>query len=286
MISAFCPGHITCFFRPVRSANPLSAGSVGAGIRISLGSTVTLERRADSEIKTSVDGEPFDAKIIEDTIRYLEPAGGYDVEVRRDLPGSQGFGMSAADAVASALCICALSGKSEEEGYRAAHVADMKNGGGRGDVAGIMSHCRQPTRTEAGIPPFGKTVDFGVGLDRISLAVLGNPTVTGTVLSDREKSIRIRNAGSEAVKRYIGNPSEESLYGISNVFSAEAEVRTPEVKYALEKLREEGLNGAMCMLGNSIFSSASEEVLRQLLPDAYVVSCRATSEQAKIIRRE
>ncbi len=286
MISAFCPGHITCFFQPVPSADPLRAGSRGAGIRINLGSTVRLRRCDGNGIKTRINGRPFDAKIIEDTIRYLEPEGGYEAEVCHDLPDSQGFGMSAADAVATALCICDMLGKSETEGYRAAHIADMENGGGRGDVAGLFLSCRQPTRVTAGIPPFGKVTDFGIGVDRLTLAVLGKPLVTGPILADRAKAARIGNAGSKAMERYIENPSMESLYGISNTFSIEAEIRTPEVESALEKLENEGLDGAMCMLGNSIFSTADENVLKKLLPDAYVVPCRATSEAARIIRRE
>jgi pantoate kinase len=56
MSKAFCPGHITCFFHPVRTDDVLTTGSRGAGIRLSKGAFVTLEERSDPKVEITMDG--------------------------------------------------------------------------------------------------------------------------------------------------------------------------------------------------------------------------------------
>ncbi len=284
MISAFCPGHITCFFQPITSLDPLSAGSRGAGIRLSLGTTVKVNPLPGKDIVTRVNDGTASDDIIRRVVRSTDPSGGYEINVRHDLPVGQGFGMSAADAVAVAICMCHITGRSKMEAYRIAHVADLLGGGGRGDVAGIMAKCQQPVRTVAGIPPFGKVDDLHVNVGRITLAVLGPPLNTRDVLSEREKYVGIRNAGSEAMEEYMERPSLESLFRIANRFSAEAGVRSRETDAAIEALEEKGFMAAMCMLGNSIFTNAPVSEVRSLVGDVWAVPCAAVPDEAGIIR--
>ncbi len=56
MTSVFCPGHITCFFEPVRSNAIMETGSRGVGIKLSKGTTVTLEERSDDRLEVMMDG--------------------------------------------------------------------------------------------------------------------------------------------------------------------------------------------------------------------------------------
>jgi pantoate kinase len=284
MISAFCPGHVTCFFQPITSLDPLSAGSRGAGIRLSLGTTVKVNPVPGNVMVTKVNDGTGSDDIIRKVVRSIDPSGGYEINVRHDLPVGQGFGMSAADAVAVAICMCQITGRSKTEAYRIAHVADLLGGGGRGDVAGIMANCQQPVRTVAGIPPFGKVEDFRVNVGRVTLAVLGSPLETKDVLSEREKYVDIRNAGSDAMQEYLERPSLESLFKISNRFSAEAGVRSRETDAAIEALEEKGFMAAMCMLGNSIFTNAPVSEARSVIGDVWAVSCNAVPEEAGIIR--
>ena len=57
MTSVFCPGHITCFFEPVRSNAIMETGSRGVGIKLSKGTTVTLEERSDDRLEVMMDGK-------------------------------------------------------------------------------------------------------------------------------------------------------------------------------------------------------------------------------------
>lgn len=283
MISAFSPGHITCFFQPISSFDPLSAGSRGAGIRLNLGSIVSVKPSSSGETVIDMDGETIKGEIVRNVAKALDAEGNYNICIKHDLPVGQGFGTTAADAVATALCICQITNKSTSEGYRAAHAADLLEGGGRGDVAGIMSRYQQPVRTVAGLPPFGKVEDSQVKVGEFTLAILGDPLITSTVLSDRDKLVRIREAGAMAMDDYVADMSLTSLFKISNWFSKETGLRTKGINKAISDLEEKGYMAAMCMLGNSIFTNAPLKTVRNVLGNVWATTCTATTDEAKII---
>ncbi len=283
MIDAFSPGHITCFFQPVSSFNPLSTGSVGAGLRINMGSTVTV-RPARGEPITEIDGKITEGRIVRNVVRAMDPDCEYDITVKNDLPVGQGFGMSAANAVAASLCMCRITGKDISEGYRVAHKVELLEGGGRGDVSGIMSQSRQPIRIVAGLPPFGRVEDSSIPLDNLTLFTVGPPIETKSILSNRAKMAKIRETGAAAFKDYLDNVSLNSLFRISNRFSKESNLCTPEMDDAIAALKDVGHMAAMCMLGASIFTTASEETVKEVIGDVWTASCRTTAEEARVTR--
>lgn len=284
MITAFCPGHITCFFHPVRSYDPLSVGSRGVGIKLAKGTSVTIEERSDDRIVTIMDGQEADCPITRCAIWNVDPDRGYDVTIENDLPVGQGFGMSASGAIAAALCACENSGKDESLAYRAAHLAEIIGGGGLGDVSGIMGNAYVPIRTVAGLPPIGKVVNSGLNIN-VTVAVLGDPLNTGDTLSNKETAKRIQDIGSESVTKFLAGPSVSALYSLSEYFSRSIGLETPAISDALSRLREEGHAG-MCMLGHSIFTDLSPRRTREILgEDVLIESCRSTDAMPKITRR-
>lgn len=283
MTSAFSPGHVTCFFQPVSSLDPLSAGSKGAGIRLDLGTTVTVKPTAGEPV-TKIDGTISEGRIVRNVVRALDPNQEYNITVTHDLPVSQGFGMSAADAVAAALCVCHITGKDTSEGFRAAHTADLMEGGGRGDVAGIMCRCRHPVRTVAGLPPFGKVEESFVPIEDLTLFTVGPPLSTKSILSDRDTVSKIRKAGAKASENYLKKSSLKFLFNTSNIFSKAAGLRTNEIDETIKVLEDAGHMAAMCMLGNSMFTTASKEEVKSLIGDVWMTSCKATSEEARVTR--
>ncbi|MDR0778282.1 MAG: pantothenate kinase [Methanomassiliicoccaceae archaeon] len=283
MTKAFCPGHISCFFSPVRTDNVMTTGSTGAGIRLNKGVTVTLEERRDGKTVTIMDGKHAEAKISEAAVTALAPGRGFDMIIDNELPVSQGFGMSAAGAVAAGLCAAAASGKEEQNAYEAAHAAEVRNGGGLGDVAGILGG-RQPIRVSAGIPPYGRTVDTGIRTD-VTVAVLGVPVDTKKVLSDEKIMKKITSAGKQCVTEYLNSQTEKILYDVSARFSYSIGLETKDVTSALRLLRKDH-SASMCMLGNSIFTNADEERTRELLGDGIVIiSCSSGDEGPRLIRK-
>ena len=284
MITAFCPGHITCFFHPVRSYDPMSAGSRGVGIKLSKGAKVTLDERSDGRIVTVMDGKEADCRITKMAIRDIDPERGFDVTIENAFPVGQGFGMSAAGAIAAAVCACEINGKERQEAFRAAHRAEIMGGGGYGDVSGIMGRANVPVRSIAGLPPLGKVINSGLKMN-LSVAILGGPLDTGETLANEETSRRIQEMGSRLVTEFIEDPSLDRLFSYSAEFSRSIGLETPELSSALSKLRAEG-NAGMCMLGHSIFTDLSPARTREILgDDIQVIGCQSTPSMPRIIRK-
>ena len=284
MTSAFCPGHITCFFHPVRTDDVRTTGSRGAGIRISLGAHVTVEERADSRIEITMDGGPSDAKVTRYVIGELCPDGGFDVTIENDLPVGQGFGMSAAGAIAAAMCLCRITDRNLDDAYLVAHKAEVAGSGGLGDVAAIQCQGKQPVRLVPGVIPYGKVVDTGVDLGDLALAVTGKKLNTGTVINDPVMQRRMNEIGSRMVDDYHADPSAERLFSFSREFSSSMDLESEDVKKALDTLCVKGPAG-MCMLGHSIFTTLPQDVVEDSLGDVPIFKAKA-SDKAAFIQRE
>ena len=109
---------------------------------------------------------------------------------------------------------------------------------------------------------------------------------TGDTLSNPAVRERIAESGRAALSEYLKDPSEFSLYSISNRFSAASGVESLEVSAALTELHDAGYPAAMCMLGNSIFTDAPTDVIRDLLgDDAGIYVCDSTDRPAEITRK-
>jgi len=284
MISAYCPAHITCFFRPMHSLNVPEKGSRGVGVRLDAGSAVHIDEIQGST-KVTIDGKADEAMITKHVLEHMAPGRCFDVNVECGLPAGQGFGMSASGAIAAALCASEITGKSRAEAFEAAHAAEVACGGGLGDVAGLMHEADVPIRVEAGLPPFGHVTDRGITFERMTLVVLGQKLSTAGVLGDDLRVRKICAAGDAAMETFLGNATKESLFRISNRFSSDAEIRGPEVAETIRKLERSGIRSSMCMLGNSIFTDAAEEEVSSVINGGRIFSVRSTPEPAHIIRK-
>ena len=272
MSTYFCPGHVTCFFQPVRTRDIRSTGSRGAGLRLNLGSRVTLAERDDGEVNITMDGVPSEAPVTRCMLRHAAPGRGFDVTVDNDLPVGQGFGMSASGAIAAAMCVCELLGKSEEDAFLLAHQAEVEQGGGLGDVAAIQCLGHQPVRVDPGMSPYGKVVSTQLEFDSLTLAVIGGELSTASVINDSVMQRKLAEAGSKAVDEFLSDPTTDNLFRLSRRFSREIGMETSRMKEILDVLNEKGRAG-MCMLGHSIFTDVPAEKVTEMFEDVEVFEC-------------
>jgi pantoate kinase len=284
MTSAYCPAHITCFFRPVFSDNILERGSKGVGIRLKKGTIVHMHETGGST-KVTIDGRKSDAKVTRRVLERMAPGRNFDVTVECGLPVGQGFGMSASGAVAAALCLSEITGKNRNEAFEAAHTAEVECGGGLGDVAGLMHEGHVPIRIKEGLPPFGRVTDEGIVFETMTLMVLGQKLSTAGILRDDIKSRRICEAGDSAMDAFLGRETKDMLFRTSVEFSFNAGIRGQEVAETMRILDEAGARASMCMLGNSIFTDIPAEEVRSVLGDVEVFSTSSTNEPAMVIRK-
>lgn len=287
MITSFCPGHVSCIFQPLTSYNVLESGSRGVGIRISLGAHAAVEPRDDGVVNIWIDGQQAIAHITRMAAEDIAPGQGFDIRIDNDVPVSQGFGMSAAGALASSLCIAEITGQSRTRAFSAAHVAEVRGGGGLGDVAAIVAGGDVPVRTVPGLPPYGKVVNAGFKFSTLTLIVLGKVLESDTILGDTDRLLAIREASSAAMEGFLDDPSYRNLFAMSNSFSSESNLESPAIRRVIQALNGKGYNAGMCMLGNSVFTDAPEDAVWALFGRGHfrTFPCRSSPKEIMLTRR-
>ena len=285
MISAFCPGHVSCVFQPMTSFDAMSAGSRGIGIRLDRGCTATVDPRDDDVVNIFLDGVQSVAHITRMAVERLAPGEGFDIRIVNDLPVSQGFGMSAAGAIAAGLCVAEIAGLPRTDAFKAAHVAEVMGGGGLGDVAAIVAGSDIPVRTVPGIPPFGKVISAGFKMEKLTLGVIGGEMRTESVIGNPEAVKRVRDVAIEAMDAFLADPTCDSLFEASNRFSSESGLESPAIRRLIQRLQDRGYRAGMCMLGNSVFTDAPESELWSIMGRGHVRTFRCRSSRKEMFTR-
>ncbi len=283
MISVFCPGHVSCVFQPMTSFNSMGAGSRGIGIRLNKGSTATAEPRDDGVVNIYLNGVQSVAHITRMVAERLAPGKGFEIRIDNDLPVSQGFGMSAAGAIAAGLCIAELEGLSRSEAFKTAHEAEVMGGGGLGDVAAIVAGGDVPVRLVPGIPPYGKVRNAGFAIKDLTLAVIGGELRTESILGDPVVLRRIRDAAASSMDLFLQDPTYDNLYTVSNMFSEASDLESPSIRRGIQSLKDRGYRAGMCMLGNSIFTDAPEKDVWSVFGRGHVRTFRCSSCRKEIL---
>ena len=284
--SAFCPGHITAFFEIRDDAQePLKKGSRGAGLCISLGarSTVSIEDSSWQELKIRIDGRETDAPVTRDALNYMlgDRKLRVEVDTALDLPMEQGFAMSAAGSLSAALAACEAIGIDHRKAFEAAHIAEVKNLTGLGDVAGISAGAMD-LRVEPGLPPFGRVERIDIEAELV-LSVLGKPIKTPGILRDPEKRRAISVAGNKCVTEFSEHKTLEHLFALGMEFVEEAGLISPEVLRGIMAAEEHGIS-SMVMLGNSIFCAGeTKELMKDLRPLGHTYRCEIDRKGPRIL---
>ncbi|HUV24845.1 MAG TPA: pantoate kinase [Methanomassiliicoccales archaeon] len=272
---AFCPGHITGFFQICEHGDIAKTGSRGAGICIGLGANSTVKaEKGKGKLNIKINGKRSSAPVTRQALAMLMDAPEYDltVETQLELPMCQGFGMSAAGTLSSALALCEIMGYDFEEAIKVTHHAEVLHRTGLGDVA-ALSRGGITFRRREGLPPFGRIDRINKDID-LAIAVVGPEISTSNILGDPDIRERINHVGEECVSNLERSPSLANFFRLCGEFSMRTGLITPEVENALESISGMG-PAAMVMLGNSVFASGDVEGEVALLSerwDAHKVS--------------
>jgi len=302
MVQKRCGGHVTLLFSICTDSKlPRSQGSRGAGfnvtdgveadirhlwsnkaasaIRYSAGSSLDEVtgniKQGDLRINvTAMDGSELKngTLIYQELIeglrgaRLLQREDAYEINVRLELPTSQGFGMSAAGLIAVALAFHQLTGKGNvEQYYRLAHRIERIHSGGLGDVLGIYAGGVE-LRIVAGSPVSpGKAIGFPCD-QKILLAWSSQESRhTSEYIDDPYWQRTITSAGEEAVETlrqgHWGHEKWPQLLQCSEQFSSASGMLDEPVRNALlanvnEEIQKLGFDSIMltrlCMLGVSL----------------------------------
>ncbi len=153
MWCASSPHHITGFFSPRPASSPREAGSVGAGLalepslRACLGGPAPREPPRVASRAAGLLGVPG----LEERVRITAP-----------LPPGAGYAVSAATAITVSLLAAASRGAGYFEALEAAHIAEVVEGSGLGDVLALSCGVGLVLRLAPGAPGVGRVECYPV----------------------------------------------------------------------------------------------------------------------------
>ncbi len=301
MFDTIIGGHITLVFTVEKDGRLLrNQGSRGFGLNIDHGVSASVleiksgKEKIEQELSagSSLDGEKiFQDGLIEVKVedmhgkeildsskmyfdlveelrhaKLLDRASSYRIEVKLDLPTSQGFGMSAAGLVAVAYAFRELTGRGLSGQYlRLCHRIERLHGSGLGDVLGISAGGVE-IRLQAGAPgASGRALGFPCP-QRILLAWQPfEKRHTSKYIDDPNWQKKISRAGNSAVNSMKNKPWNhdqwDQILTQSRNFAEQSELLEElERKQLLTKAREIIIeldlqvktSIRLCMLGTSL----------------------------------
>lgn len=269
---AFAPGNISGVFKIVADPDPAKMHSLGMGLTVSDGVVATV-RPAD---RTTIgfNGQDIDFPTVVSALDKLTPQP-FQVEIETPLQLSAGFGLSGASALAVAWAVNDLLdlGKTEHDLAMVAHVAEVENLTGLGDVC-AQYHGGCLVKLTAGDP---------LAVERLSVPDQPiyyryfGPIHTRDVLADLEQRARINAAADSALQGLaelvrLDEVDFNACVRLSKRFAVDSGLLTDDrVRRIIEEVEADGGSASMIMLGHAVFSTRSFAGAQQTMLGIYRV---------------
>ncbi|HCL27471.1 MAG TPA: sugar kinase [Candidatus Handelsmanbacteria bacterium] len=255
---AFAPGNMSGVFKVIADEDPAKMHSLGLGFTVRDGTTVTLTQAQTASL--SFNGEAIDFPTVNNVLATLAPGASLAVQIETPLPLSSGFGLSGASTLAAAFAVNELLdlGHDGVGLATAAHVAEVRNLTGLGDVCG-QYHGGCLVKLVVGDPLAAEAMPVAMDVPihyRYFSAIR-----TRDILSDPRRRTQINAAADAALaelailKRRDSLELEEPIR-VSRRFAEESGLLThDEVRAAIDEVSRAGGEASMIMLGNAVFST-------------------------------
>lgn len=256
LAKAYAPGHITGFFQIHEHKDPHRKGSTGCGIVLNAGVTTEIKvGKSVQETEIFLNGKKVEGKTSRTVVDIMTEL---PVRVRSwsEIPVGCGFGASGAGALGTAYGLnSALSlNKTVKSLTEFAHVAEVVNCSGLGDIAG-QSSGGAVIRLQPGGPEFGLVDRIPVPEARVFCIVLGEIS-TESVLKDKAAAEKINAAGKEAILELLNRPTLETFMQQSKEFASKTGLMSSRAKDVIEAANASGGMASQAMLGDTVFAIA------------------------------
>jgi pantoate kinase len=257
--------HITGIFTiHDEHPDPLFRGSRGAGFSISRGTTTTVEYSDDKEHHIYFNEEEMDREIANVTNNVLNHFlvllqaknkldFGLSIFHEIEVPLSCGFGASASAAIGTAFALRDLLGLEIDEKYLygVAHIAEINEGGGLGDVLAIYQGGWEMRKKE-GAPFIGDAINLLENEYKIATLSMGE-IATKSVIKNPSWKEKINNVGGVLLDNLSMEPTIQNFTLVSQQFSITSFLATPEIIELMKEIEQKDVLVAQTMLGNGIF---------------------------------
>lgn len=270
--NAFAPGNISCIFKIIPHADATRMHSLGMGFTVKEGVTVNVAAHHETEL--CFNGKAIDFPTVQAVVDKL--AGATDghagsrakswharvkVSIHSPLPLGCGFGLSGAAALATAYALNEQLGldKTSEELAMIAHVAEVENRTGLGDVCS-QYHGGFLVKLQEGAPLVAERLP--ISEQPIYYRYFG-PIQTSEVLGNPEQVTRINQAADAALAVLRTHTRAETspellaaCFEVSKQFSVQSGLLSDaRVIKTIAQIEAAGGIASMIMLGNGVFST-------------------------------
>jgi len=297
---AFCPAHITGFFKAElnESQECNNLGSMGAGFSIKDGVTTRIKvskrnnQKENCKIQTlGYESEKKDiSEFIVNEFLKLGNFGGLFLEITHEITIPVGYGLGSSSAVALSLSFAlnkVLDTKlSKEEIGQIAHRAEVNCKTGLGDVLASY-YGGFEVRTKPGAPGIGKVESINAK-DVSIIMICFSPISTNKFL--KERLSQINGLGGKMVTRLLKSRDYNHFQNMSLEFARYVDVMTPRMEKVIEKLTENGISCGVALFGETIFSMIPQEkeqkvmdILKQY-PEGIIIKSKLDKTGARVLQ--
>ncbi len=244
-VVAFAPGHISGYFRRIDGPSAEETGSLGAGIVIDKGVTITMKPAANRAAKVLSGEHPH---LILEALETLGVSAG--VIAKADMPIGAGFGMSAAGLLATAYAANRLFnlGMKEADLIKFAHVFEVEHGTGLGDAAALAGGGID-VRTRVGIEGVTSRIPDARTITAVSLGPISTPEI----ITSKEKMRNVTGAFPARIPETL-----EDMLDNSRTFAEDSGLITPRIREILDACDKKMVKSSMTMLGEGVFAIGAD----------------------------
>lgn len=262
---AFCPAHITGFFKAHLDDNQNNLenlGSTGAGFSIKQGVTtkVKIQTKGDQEsnFKITTNGYQSDkTDVSEFVLNEFLKLGEFSTiffEIEHNISIPVGYGLGSSGAVALSLSYAldqALQTKLEKIMIgKIAHNAEVNCKTGLGDVLASY-HGGFEIRVKPGAPGIGHVEK--ISTEKISIVMICfSPISTNKFI--KERLSQINGLGGKMVTRLLESKNYKNFQDMSLEFAKYVNVMTPRMQKIVEELEQNKIKCGIALFGETIFS--------------------------------
>lgn len=267
---AFCPAHITGFFKAHLKGdqnNLENLGSMGAGFSIKQGVTTRVKVLPKNNLKLnfriSTKGFQSDkTDVSEYVLNEFTKLGDFSdkfFEIEHEISIPVGYGLGSSSAVALSLSFAldkALETKLDKTKIgQIAHNAEVNCKTGLGDVLASY-HGGFEIRIKPGAPGIG-TVEK-INTDKISIIMICfSPISTNKFI--KERLSQINGLGGKMVNRLLESKDYKHFQDMSLEFAKYVDVMTPKMQKLVNEFNVNNIKCGVALFGETVFSMIPKE---------------------------
>ena len=298
--TAFCPAHITGFFKAHLDDNQSSLenlGSMGAGFSIKLGVTtrVKIDTRDNqkSNFRITTKGYQSDkTDVSEFVLNEFLKIGKFSnkfFHIEHEISIPVGYGLGSSGAVALSLSYAldqALETKLDKIIIgQIAHNAEVNCKTGLGDVLASF-HGGFEIRVKPGAPGIGSVEK--IFTEKISIIMICfSPISTNKFI--KEHLSKINGLGGKMVNRLLESKNYEHFQDMSLEFAKFVDIITPRMQKLVNELSENNIKCGIAFFGETIFSMVPKEDENKVLeilqkyPDGIIIKSELDDNGARVL---